>query len=134
MEIDFFERKARLKDLEVWEVRCGSSCYQLVIRDEQRIPEPADLDSPDSLMEEEARRNVIKAIAYSETQVEESHIEPLDIFVKQLTDHVALAHCDVVLTFQVDGAGWSFEQVLQEDYGVDFEAIPLERLWHLNQD
>ncbi|UZM97914.1 hypothetical protein OL548_23745 [Lysinibacillus sp. MHQ-1] len=36
---------------------------------------------------------------YSEKQVKSEHIELIDQFAKQLTDHVALAHCDIHLTF-----------------------------------
>ncbi|MTD31946.1 hypothetical protein GIW82_13000 [Planomicrobium sp. YIM 101495] len=132
--IDFFERKARFTGLEVWEIRCGGSRYQLFISDEQRKTELADLDLPDTRIEEDMRENLIKGVVYSGAPVEDAHIEALDCFTKQMTDHVALAHCHVVLTFQKDATKRSFERILREDYGVDYEAVPLEQLWHLNQD
>ncbi len=43
MRIDYFERKLRLKDIEVWDVRVENSAYCFIVMDENRPPKIEDL-------------------------------------------------------------------------------------------
>ena len=66
----------------------------MFIVDENRSPTVEDLLLPDGVeIEEDLRSNLITVRIYSAHPIKEEHIEPLDQFAKQLTDHVALAYC-----------------------------------------
>lgn len=134
--IDYFERILRFKDMEVWDVKFGKDVYRLFIVDENRASEIKDLNlSPnDIFFEDDLRENLITVSVYSKHPVKKEHIEPIDQFTKQLTDHVALAHCDVVVTFYTGIVENIFKTSLQEKYNLDFDKIPLQKLLHLNQD
>ncbi len=123
--IDYFERKLRFKDMEIWDIRLGKDIYRLFIVDENRASEIKDLNLPPRtrVFEEDLRENLITVKVYSEKQVKSEHIELIDQFAKQLTDHVALAHCDIHLTF--------YTGKIDDDI---FEKIPLKQLLHFNQD
>lgn len=130
----YFERKLRFKDLEIWDIVLDERIYRIAIIDEKRAPTLMDLDIPFSAISEELRRNIINVKIYSEETVKEEHIEKLDEFAKQLTDHVALAHCDIVIKFFTGNTDESIKQLLKEKYNIVYDDIPLKKLWHLNQD
>lgn len=134
--IRYFERKLRLTDLEVWDIQCGEDIYRMFISDENRPPKTADLDLPStiSMTEEDVRENLIKVSVYSNTPVKDEHIEYLDQFSKQLTDHVALAHCHIILSFYTGFIDDIFDQILKEKANLEYEKIPLQQLWHLHQN
>lgn len=132
--IDFFERKLRLQDLEVWDVQCGEGIYRMFIFDENRLPELADLDIPSNAIAEDLRENLITVSVYSNTLVKDEHIAYLDQFAKQLTDHVALAHCHVITNFYTGAIDEMSKWFLKEKLNLNYEEIPLTQLWHLNQD
>lgn len=134
--IDYFERVLRFKDMEVWDVKFGKDVYRLFIVDENRASEIKDLNlSPnDIFFEDDLRENLITVSVYSKHPVKKEHIGPIDQFSKQLTDHVALAHCQVVVTFYTGNVENIFNTVLQDKYNLDFDNIPLQKLLHLNQD
>ncbi|MEF7493969.1 hypothetical protein V4V34_05215 [Lysinibacillus sphaericus] len=123
--IDYFERKLRFKDMEVWDIWFDKDIYRLFIVDENRASEIRDLNLPPNarVFEEDLRENLITVKVYSEKQVKSEHIELIDQFAKQLTDHVALAHCNIHLTF--------YTGKINDDI---FEKIPLKHLLHFNQD
>lgn len=123
--IDYFERKLRFKDMEIWDIRLGKDIYRMFIVDENRASEIKDLNLPPNakVFEEDVRENLITVKVYSEKQVKKEHIELINQFAKQLTDHVALAHCDILLTFYMGK--------INDDI---FEKIPLKQLLHFNQD
>ncbi len=132
--INFFERKLRFTDLEVWDIRCGEDTYRMFISDENRAPNITDLNFPSNHTKVDLRKNLIIVSVYSNVPVKEEHIEYIDAFMKQLTDHVALAHCEVVLSFYTGFIDVIFNQVLKEKTNLEYEKIPLKQLWHFNQN
>lgn len=44
--IDYFERKLRFKDMEIWDIRFGKDIYRMLIVDENRASEIKDLNLP----------------------------------------------------------------------------------------
>lgn len=133
--IDYFERTLRLTDLEVWTIRIQRVHYSLVIIDERRQATIEELDIPEYFkVEEEQRTNYISTSIYSESDVQDEHIEPLADFAKQLTEHLALAHCDVITKFYTERPEIAIDRLLIDKYGHKLADIPLEKLWHLNQE
>lgn len=124
--IDYFERKIRLKDFEVWEVRIGICAYSLVIMDEY-LPSPSeDADL--------FRENTVSCVYISEQEVLDEHRESLGGFARQLTDHLALAHCHVGIDFHTASPKQAIQEHMQKIYGYGESDITLEKLWHLNQE
>ena len=136
MKIDYFERKLRLTDLEVWDARLENSIYRFIVLDENRPPKMDDLYLPDGmeLEEDELRKNLITVKVYSTNPVKDEHIEVLDEFAKSITEHVAMAHCHVVTSFYESPLDAALNQVLLEKFGHEESEIPLQNLWHFNQD
>lgn len=99
--IDYFERILRFKDMEVWDIHIEKDLYRMFIFDENRPTEYGDLDLPNHFQptEEDLRANIITVQIYSKYPVKDEHIETLNQFSKQLTNHVALAHCYVAVSF-----------------------------------
>ncbi len=133
--IDYFERKLRCKDTEVWDIRCGEYLYRMLIVDENRTPTVEDFRLAQGIeIEEDLRANLITVRIYSVHPIKEEHIEHLDQFAKQLTDHVALAYCHVVVTFYTDDIDDVFDCFIQEQFNLEYDKIPMRQLWHLKQD
>lgn len=133
--IDYFERTLRLTDLEVWTIRIHRVYYCLVIVDERRKATVEELDIPKYFMvEEEQRTNYISTSIYSESDVQDGHIEPLANFAKQLTEHLALAHCHVITKFYTERPEIAIDRLLVNKYGYKLDDISLEKLWHFNQE
>ncbi|MGE7840189.1 hypothetical protein ACQKNX_05290 [Lysinibacillus sp. NPDC093712] len=133
--IDYFERTLRLTDLEVWTIRIQRVHYSLVIVDERRKVAVEELDIADFIIyEDEQRTNYVSVSIYSESDVQDGHIEPLADLAKQLTEHLALAHCDVITKFYTEQPEIAIDRLLIEKYGYKLADISLEKLWHLNQD
>lgn len=133
--IDYFERKLRCKDIEVWDIRIGEKLYRMFIVDENRPTTVEDLRLPDSVeIEEDLRSNLITVRIYSDHPIKEEHIEHLDQFAKQLTDHIALAYCHVVVTFYTYEIENVIDCFIKEKFNLEYDKIPVMQLWHLNQD
>ena len=134
--MDYFERILRFKDLEVWDIQFGNDIYRMIIFDENRQAVADDLDLPSGfgIDEDELRKNLITVKVYSENRVKDEHIEPLDQFAKQLTEHVALAHCDVIVTFHIDVIEDVLDRLVLEKFSMKYDEIPLGQMWHLNQN
>ncbi len=133
--IDYFERTLRLTDLEVWTIRIQRVHYSLVIVDERRKATVEELEIADFIMDEdEQRTNYVSVSIYSESDVQDGHIEPLAELAKQLTEHLALAHCDVITRFYTEQPEIAIDRLLVDKYGYQLADISLEKLWHLNQD
>jgi len=83
--IDYFERKLRFKDMEVWDIWFDKDIYRLFIVDENRASEIRDLNLPPNarVFEEDLRENLITVKVYSEKQVKSEHIELIDQFTFQ---------------------------------------------------
>ena len=124
--IDYFERKIRLKDFEVWEVRIGKYAYVLAIIDEYASSQVDD--------EDDFRENTVSCSYFSEQAVRDEHRETLGEFSRQLTDHLALAHCQIEIEFHTTSPAQAIEERMQNIYGYLESDIPLEKLWHFNQD
>ena len=84
--------------------------------------------------EEELRTNYISTSIYSESEVQHEHIEALADFAKQMTEHLALAHCDVITKFYTERPEIAIDRLLNDKYGYKLDDISLGKLWHLNQD
>ena len=54
--IDYFERKIRLKDFEVWDIRISDQHYTLAILDEFRPATLDDFENPYLIYEEDDQR------------------------------------------------------------------------------
>lgn len=134
--MDCFNRILRFKDLEVWDVQFENDRYRMIIFDENRQAVADDLDLPSGLgiEEDDLRKNLITVKVYSENRVKDAHIEPLDQFAKQLTDHIALAHCHVIITFHIDVIEDVLDRLVLEKINMQYDEIPLRQLWHLNQN
>ena len=86
------------------------------------------------IIEDELRKKLITVKVYSENKVKNEHNEPLDQFAKQLTGHVALAHCDVIVSFYIDVIGDVLDRLVMEKFNMQYDEIPLRQMWHLNQN
>lgn len=133
--IDYFERKIRLKDLEVWNVRIGNQHYTLVILDEFRPATFVDFEIPDLIYEEDDQRaNYVSATYFSEEPVKDEHREILSEFAEMLTDHIALAHCEVIIKMYQENPEKAIDRIMLNKYGFKKQDIPLDKLWHFNQE
>lgn len=54
--IEYFERKLRLTNLEVWDIQCEEEIYRMFILDENRLPKSTDLNLPTNTVEEDLRK------------------------------------------------------------------------------
>lgn len=134
MKVDYFERQLRLTHFEVWKVRVEEREYSLVIEDQFRPAQFADLGMPDLIFEgDDQRSNLVTAHYYSAHPVKEEHREVLGEFARMLTEHMALAHCHVIIDM-VQGNPISEVACRLMSYGSMEEDIPLEKLWHFNQE
>lgn len=133
--IDYFERKIRLNDFEVWDVRIGGQQYALAILDEFRPATRDDFEIPDLIYEEEDKRaNFVSTTYFSEEPVKEEHREILGEFARMLTNHLALAHCEVITKFYQENPEKAIEKMMITKYGFTESDIPLHKLWHFNQE
>ena len=136
--IDNFDRVFRFKDIEIWDVEIDSITYRMFIFDENRPSRKEDFElndyEADELVEDILRGNLVTIKVYSNTPVRENHIYDLDQFSKSVTNHLALAHCNVVISFYVESIELALKRVLFEKENSTEDELPLNRLWHLNQD
>ena len=133
--IDYFERKIRLKDFEVWDVQIGSQHYTLAIIDEFRPAAFDDFEIPDLIFEEgDQRTNYVSATYFSDEPIKDEHREILSQFAQMLTNHLALAHCEVIIKFYQENREKMIEQMMLAKYGFKESDIPLDKLLHFNQE
>ncbi|MGE7112767.1 hypothetical protein [Lysinibacillus sp. NPDC047702] len=133
--IDYFERIVRLTDLEVWSIRIEQIHYCIVIMDERRKASIEEMELPDAIIDEDAQRtNYVSVSIFSEIGVKKEHKEVLDDYAKRFTNHLALAHCNVVVKFYLEWPEIAVDRMLYQKYGYKLADIPLKKLWHLNQE
>lgn len=133
--IDYFERKIRLKDFEVWDVRIGKQHYPLVILDEFRPATFEDFEMPELIYEEDDQRvNYVSATYYSKGPIKDEHREILGEFARMLTEHLASAHCEVIIKMYQENPEKAIDRIMLTKYGFKESDIPLEKLWHFNQE
>lgn len=133
--IDYFERKIRLKDFEVWDVQIGGQHYTLAILDEFRHARFDDFETRDLIYEEDDQRaNYVSTKYFSDEPLKDEHREILGEFARMLTNHLALAHCEVITKFYQENTEKAIEKIMLTKYGFTESDIPLEKLWHLNQE
>lgn len=133
--INYFERKIRLKDFEVWDVRIGDQHYALAILDEFRPATFDDFEMQELIYEEDDQRaNYVSVRYFSNQLVKDEHRIILSEFAQMLTNHLALAHCEVVIRFYHENLQKAIEQIMITKYGYKESDIPLEKLWHFNQE
>ncbi|ATP40339.1 hypothetical protein CSE16_09925 [Solibacillus sp. R5-41] len=133
--IDYFERKIRLRDFEVWDVRIGDQHYALAILDEFRPATFDDFEIPDLIYEEDDQRaNYVSATYFSDEAVKDEHKEILREFAQMLTEHLALAHCEVIIKIYQENPEKAIEQMMLKKYGFKESEMPLDKLLHFNQE
>lgn len=133
--INYFERKIRLKDFEVWDLRIGKRNLSLFILDEHRPATLEDFEMPELIYEEDDQRvNYVSAKYYSKEAVLEEHKEILGEFARMLTEHLALAHCEVIIKFYQENPKKALDRIMLAKYGFKESEIPLKKLWHFNQE
>lgn len=118
------------------DVRLENCTYRFIVIDRNRPPEIKDLNLTEGMEieGEELRKNLVTVKVYSLNPMEPSHIEVLDEFAKGITDHIALAHCHVIITFYEAPLEVALNKSLIAQIGKKESDIPIEKLWHLNQD
>jgi len=131
---NYFQRILRLKDLEVWDYMLDEDIYRMILVDENRPTVMQDYDCPHPDIEEDFRENLITVRVFSKINIKDEHIEALDQFAKQLTDHLALAHCHVIVSFETQDIDVALNKILKEKLDLEFDNIPLERFIRLNQN
>jgi len=90
---------------------------------------------PDLIYEEDDQRaNYVSTTYFSEEPVKDEHIEILGAFARMLTDHLALAHCEVITKFYQENPQKAIERIMLMKYGFIESDIPLDKLWHFNQE
>ncbi len=133
--IDYFERKFRLKDFEEWNVRIGNQHYTLVILDEFRPATFDDFEIPNLIYEEDDQRaNYVSAKYFSEEPIKDEHREILSEFAEMLTDHIALAHCEVIIKMYQENHEKAIDRIMLNKYGFKKQDFPLDKLWHFKQE
>ena len=133
--IDYFERKIRLRDFEVWDVRVSDQHYTLAILDEFRPATCDDFEIPYLIYEEDDHRaNYVSATYFSDESVKDEHREILGEFARMLTEHLALAHCEVIIKFYQENPEKAIELIMLTKYGFKESDIPLDKLLHFNQE
>lgn len=133
--IDYFERRIRLRDFEVWDVRIGDQQYALAILDEFRPATYDDFEMPDIIYEEDDQRgNYVSATYFSNESVKDEHREILGEFARMLTEHLALAHCEVIIKFSQENSEKAIDLLMLTKYGFKESEIPLDKLMHFNQE
>lgn len=133
--IEYFERKIRLKDFEAWDVRVNGQHYVLAITDEFRPATFEDFDEPDLIYDKvDQRTNYVSAAYFCEESPKDEHKEILGEFARMLTEHLALAHCEVITKFYQENLKEALEGIMLRKYGFKESDIPLEKLRHFNQD
>ncbi|MFJ7916171.1 MULTISPECIES: hypothetical protein [unclassified Lysinibacillus] len=133
--IDYFERNIRLKDFEVWDVRICNQHYTLAILDEFRPATFDDFEIPELIYEEDDKRaNYVSATYFSEEPVKDEHREILGEFARMLTEHLALAHCEVIIKFYQENPEKAIELMMLTKYGFKESDIPMDKLLHFNQE
>ncbi|MCZ8541843.1 hypothetical protein MKY29_11110 [Psychrobacillus sp. FSL K6-2365] len=133
--INYFERKIRLKDFEVWDLRIAKRNLSLFILDEHRPATLEDFEMPELIYEEgDQRVNYVSAKYYSKEVVLEEHKEILGEFARMLTEHLALAHCEVIIKFYQENPKKALDRIMLAKYGFKESEIPLKKLWHFNQE
>ena len=94
-----------------------------------------DFETPGLVREEDDQReNYISVRYFSNQLVKDEHRKILGEFAQMLTDHLALAHCEVVIKFYQENRQKAIEQIMLTKYGYKESDIPLEKLWHFNQE
>jgi len=133
--IDYFERKIRLRDFEVWDIRISDQHYTLAILDEFRPATLDDFENPSLIYEEDDQRaNYVSATYFSDESVKDEHREILGEFARMLTEHLALAHCEVIIKFYQENPEKAVELIMLTKYGFKESDIPLDKLLHFNQE
>ncbi|WP_313894832.1 hypothetical protein [Psychrobacillus sp.] len=132
--LDDFQRVVRFRDLEVWDIQLEKSIYRMIIFDENRPATINDFPSPHPNIKEEIRANLITVSVYSNHPVQAGHIKLLDRFAKQLTNHLALAHCHVFVTFFTEDIESTLTRVIKEKIKLVYEELPIEKLASFSQE
>ncbi|MEK4714093.1 hypothetical protein H7992_08110 [Sporosarcina sp. resist] len=82
------------------DVRVSGQHYSLAILDEVRPATFDDFEIPYLIYEEDDQRaNYFSATYFSDESVKDGHRKILGEFARMLTEHLALANCEVIIKF-----------------------------------
>lgn len=102
----------------------------MFIFDENRPSRQDDFDLGDyednDFWEDVLRKNLVIVKVYSDIPVKENHIYDLDQFSKSVTNHLALAHCNVIISFYVESIELALSRVLFEKENITEDELPLD--------
>ena len=119
----------------MWDVKIGRQYYALAILDEFRPATFDDFEILDLIYEQDDQRaNYVSATYFSDDPVKDEHREILGEFARMLTEHLALAHCEVIIKFYQENPEKAIEQMMLTKYGFKESNIPLDKLLHFNQE
>jgi hypothetical protein len=131
----YFDRVLNLKELEAWDIVIENKTYRMILIDEKRQSTRKDFSEEINVLDDdEMRANIIKVEVYSEEKVLDNHILQLDQLSKSFTNHLALAHCHVRVTFSIADIDEALARHVKRKYSSNLEEIPLEKYFYLNQD
>ncbi|OWA33492.1 hypothetical protein B9G55_22815 [Saccharibacillus sp. O16] len=138
MNIDFlrdFQRILRLKDIEVWDIKIQNKACRMVIVDEHRPSVDSDFPWLRAGIGEEKRKNHITIYIFTLEDLEDHEQTVLYNIAEHLTDHVALAHCNVTVLFEkVQNHEVALDPILQSKGYPGYDSIQLEHFFYFSQD
>ena len=119
----------------MWHVQIDGQHYTLAILDEFRPATFEDFEIPNLIYEEDDQRiNYVSATYFSDEPIKDTHQEKLAEFAHMLTEHLALAHCEVIIKIYQENPGKAIDRIMLTKYGFKESDMPLEKLLHFNQE
>lgn len=138
MNIDFLsqlQRIIRLKDLEAWDIKINDKECRIIIVDEHRPSTNEDFQWLNNGIGEDKRENHITVHVYSLDDLDEIEEKMLYHIAEHLTDHVALAHCNVTVLFKKENDYENALNGLLKDKGYqEFNSMLLSKFFNFSQD
>jgi len=138
MDIGFlsgFQRVIRLKNVEAWDVTVTDQTCRIVIVDERRPSTDADFPWLEDGIGEEKRNNHISIYIFHSKELLTSEKTILYQVAEHLTDHVALAHCNVTVLFQLEAEyDGVLDRILTSKGYSSSDITALEKFFYFSQD
>lgn len=138
MDIGFlsgFQRVLRLKNVDAWDVTVTDQTCRIVIADERRPSIDADFPWLEDGIGEESRKNHITVYVFYTSDLLEDERTILYQVAEHLTDHVALAHCNVTVLFQPEAEyDLALERILTSKGYLSADVTALEKFFYFSQD
>lgn len=138
MDIGFlsgFQRVIRLKNVEAWDVTVTDQTCRIVIVDERRPSTDTDFPWLEDGIGEEKRNNHISIYIFHSKELLTSEKTILYQVAEHLTDHVALAHCNVTVLFQLEAEyDGVLDRILTSKGYSSSDITALEKFFYFSQD